>query len=120
MGGKRGQGGTSVGTSRTHAEIAGTTVFAKGQEVLHGALDDAQTMILQAQVADDLLVQQAHGIAGGRVTETRMEFFGDGGAARDATALKDPDFQPTARQVAGTGQAVVAGADDGDVVFQSR
>ena len=40
-------------------------------------------MILQAQIADDLLMQQAHRVAGGGVAKTGMELLGDRGTARD-------------------------------------
>jgi hypothetical protein len=88
----------------------------QGQEVLHRPFDDAQAVILQMQIADDLLVQQAHGIAGGRVTKPRVELLRDGGTAGNAAAFKYSDFQAAARQIAGAGQAIVARPNDGHIV----
>ncbi len=46
-----------------------------------------------------------------------MELLGDRGAAGDPAPLKHPDRQTRARQVAGAGETVVTGADDGDIVL---
>jgi len=91
-----------------------------GQEVLHRPLDDSQPMILEAQVADDLLVQQAYGVAGGGVAKARMELFRDGRAAGDRAPLEDPDLKTRPRQITRAGQTIVARADDGDIVVVGR
>src|SRR6187401_2224749 len=77
-------------------------------------------MFVQSQVTDHLRMQQADGVAGGGVAEAGMEFLGDGRAAEDVAAFEQRDGQAFARQVGGTGQAVVAGADDGDVQFRGH
>ena len=46
-----------------------------------------------------------------------MKFLRDRSAARDATAFEDCNLQAGPRQVAGTGEAVVARTDDGYVVL---
>ncbi len=85
------------------------------QEVLHRALDDAQAVRGEAQVGDDLRVQQADGVTGRGIAEAGHELLGDRGAADDRAPFEHGDAQPGARQVAGTGEAVVAGTDDQDV-----
>ena len=44
-----------------------------------------------------------------------MELLGDGGAANDAPLFDDPHLQAGRGEVAGAGQAVVAGANDDDI-----
>ena len=69
-------------------------------------------MLDQAQVADDLGVQQADRVTRGGVAEAGVEFLGHGGAAQDGAALEYADPEAAFGEVAGAGEAVVAAADD--------
>ena len=82
--------GERVGERRAGAE---RVAAGQRQEVLHRALDDAQAVFGEPQVADHARVEQADGVAGGGVAEAGMEFLGDGGAADDVAALEDSDLE---------------------------
>src|SRR5690606_38256828 len=100
------------------AAEAERTPVGQRKEVGIRALDDAQPVLDQAQVADHPRVQQADGVAGQRVAEARVELLGHGGAADHPAPLQHPDLQPGRGQVGGADQAVVAAADDQDVVVR--
>ena len=74
-------------------------------------LDDAQPVVVQLQVRNDLGLQQAHGVGGGRVTKARMEFLGDASAPDHTTPLENADAQSRHRQIGRAGETIVAGAD---------
>jgi hypothetical protein len=96
---------------------AGEQVIAvAGQEIVELAEDNLQPVPLQLQVADDLRVEQANGVAGGAVAEAGQELVGDGRAADIGRRLQDGDLQPLPGQIISAGQAVVASADDDRVV----
>ena len=69
-------------------------------------------MLDQAQVVDDLGVQQADRVARGGVAEAGVEFLGDGGAAEYRTAFEYAHPEAAFGEVTGAGEAVVAAADD--------
>ena len=69
-------------------------------------------MLGQAQIPDDLRVQQAHRVAGGGVAESGVEFLGDGGAAEDGAAFEYADGEAGFGEITRAGEAVVATADD--------
>ncbi len=102
-------GGECVGERWSGSEGA---AVGQGQEVLHRPFDDLEAMLGEAQVLDDLGIEEADGVAGSRVAKAGVEFFGDGGAAHDRTSLEDADREPGFRQVTGAGQAVVTAAND--------
>jgi hypothetical protein len=83
--------------------------------VLQRSLEDREAVLGEAQVLLDAGMQQAHGVAGGRVAEAGVEFLGDRGASGDAPAFVQGDPKAGRREVRGAGQAVVARPDDGDV-----
>jgi hypothetical protein len=85
------------------------------REVEHGPLEDPESVFGKAQVADDLRVQEADGVAGERVPESRMEFLGHSGPTDHVAPLEHGDPESGPGEVTGAGQAVVAGADDEDV-----
>ena len=49
-----------------------------------------------------------------------MEFLGDRGAADDVAALEHADRLPAGGEIRGADEAVVAAADDDDVVARAR
>ena len=85
------------------------------QEILRAPLDDPQPVIVQAQVGDDLRIEQADGIGGDRIAEAGVEFLGHRRAADHAAPLDHADPQAVHRQIGGAGQAVVARANDDNV-----
>jgi hypothetical protein len=74
----------------------------------------------EAELGDHPGIEQAHGVAGGRVAEARVELLGDGRAADHPPALEHGDPPPRPREVAGAGEAVVAAADDQGVEICGR
>src|SRR5207247_1969242 len=80
------------------------------------ALDDAQAMLRDAQVAEHLGLQQTDGVSRNRIAEPGMELRAGCRAADGGAALEHFYLEPGLRQVAGTGEAVVPGADDDCVV----
>ncbi len=86
------------------------------QEVGERALDDAQPVPGEPQVADHLRMQQAHRVARGGIAEARVELLGHGRAADDTPALEHAHPQPGGGEVGRAGQAVVARPDDERVV----
>ena len=74
-------------------------------------------MLYKLHVGDDFGLEQADGVACDRVAKAGVEFFGDGRAADDITALDDADFQPGAGQIEGADEAVVARTDNDRIVF---
>ena len=101
------------------AAFAGQQIAAvgRGQEILRAALDDAQAMLGQFQVRDDLRVEQADGVGRDRIAEAGMEFLRHRGAADHLAALDHLHAQPGHRQIGRAGEAVMPGADDDDVGF---
>ena len=84
----------------------------KRQKILRAAFDEAQSVLAQFQVVDDLGLQQADGVGGDRVAESGMEFLRHAGAANDVTPLKDADVQSGHPQIGRAGEAVMAAAND--------
>ena len=66
---------------------------------------------MQFEFGDDLGLKQAHRVGGDRITEPRMEFFGDRGAADDFAPLQHAHGMPRHAEIGRAGEAVVAGAD---------
>ena len=99
------------------AAFAGQQIAAigGGQEILRAALDDAQAMLAQFQVGNDLRVEQADGIGRDRIAETRMKFLGHRRAADHLAALDHFHAQAGHRQIGRAGEAVMPGADDDNV-----
>src|SRR5581483_806248 len=57
------------------------------QEILHAAFDDAQAVIVQLQVGNNLRLQQADRVSRCRVAKSGMKFFRDTSTADNAAAL---------------------------------
>src|SRR5947207_2853201 len=72
-------------------------------------------MLSEAQIANDLGIQQADRIARGGVAEPRMKLFGDGGTADDSAPLEHADREPRARKIRSASQAVVAATEYDDI-----
>ena len=85
------------------------------QEVLSAALDDAQTALLQFKVANDLGLQQAHRIGGGRIAEAGIEFLRHAGAADDVPPLQNAHPQARHAEIGCAGQSVVTGSDNNGI-----
>ena len=79
------------------------------------ALDDAQTVLRQFKIANDLGLQQAHGIGGGRIAETGIEFLRHAGAADDVPPLQNAHPQARHAEIGCAGQSVVTGSDNNGI-----
>src|SRR5262249_4142509 len=90
------------------------------KEVLCPTHDNPQSVLQEAKIGDDLRVQQAHGIGGDGISETRMKLFRDRGATHEWSPFEDLDFQPCHAEVGCAGQPIVTCADDDDVVCLHR
>ena len=88
-----------------------------GRKLANGRSTIRKPVLGEPQIADHLRVQQAHGVARGRVAKAGMEFLGHRGAADDAAPLEHAHLQARRREIARAGEAVVARADDDGVVF---
>ena len=99
------------------AALAGQEIAAvgRGQEILRAALDDAQAVIGELQVGDDLRIEQADGVGGHRIAEAGMEFLGHRGAADHLAALDHFHAQAGHREIGRAGEAVMARPDDDNV-----
>ena len=82
------------------------------QEVCVRSLGDAQAVLVQAQVADHLGIEQADRVAGSRVAEAGKELLGHRRAANDAAPFQHPHLQAGAGEIRRAHQAVVAATDD--------
>ena len=67
---------------------------------------------MQAQVANDLLAEEAVDVGGGGDLEAGEGFLSDARPADDVAAFEDGLLPTGPRQVAGRHQAVMARADD--------
>ena len=101
------------------AAFAGEEIAAigRGQEILRAAFDDAEPMIGEFQVRDDLRVEQADRVGRHRIAETGVEFLGHRGAADHLAALDHLHAQTFHREIGRAGETVMPGADDNDVCF---
>jgi hypothetical protein len=97
-------GDLQVGAVRQRAERARVPVH------------DGQAVALQLEIADHLGVQQADHVGADRVPEAGVELLGDRRAADHMAPFDHLNLEARTGQIAGAGQAVVAGADHDDVV----
>ncbi len=84
-------------------------------EIEQRSRPDAQAMLGEAQLAEHLGRQQAHRVARRGVAKAGVEHLGDRGTTHHRTRLEHAHAQTAPCKVAGTDEAVVAGADDDDV-----
>ena len=107
----------SFATDCLGAAFAGQQIAAvgRGQEILRAALDDAQAVIGELQIGDDLRVEQADGVGRDRIAEAGMEFLRHRGAADHLAALDHLHAQAGHREIGRAGEAVMARADDDNV-----
>ena len=99
------------------AALAGEQIAAvgRGQKILGAALDDAQAMLVQLQVGDNLRIEQAHRVGRHRIAKAGVEFFRHRGAADHLAALDDLHAQSGHRKIGRAGEAVMPRADDDNV-----
>ncbi len=107
---------------RSQAPLAYRQAVAvrQGQEVRHAALDHAQAVTGQLHVGDNLGIEQADGVAGGRVAIAGMEFLGDRRAADHGAALEHAHLQPGARHIPSADQAIMAPAQHHSIPHLAR
>ena len=101
------------------AAFAGEQIAAvgRGQKILRAAFDDAQAVIGEPQIGDDLRVEQADGVGRDRIAEPGMKFLGHRRAADHLAALDHFHAQARHREIGRAGEAVMPRADDDDVRF---
>ncbi len=110
---KSGQFPLSIAQGRSQPE---RTAVGLRQEIRERALDDAQAVGGEPQLADDFRIEEAHGVGGRGIAKAGREFLGDRRAADDRAALEHPYFETGAGEIAGAYEAVMTAADDDDVV----
>jgi hypothetical protein len=88
----------------------------RGKEILRAAFDDPQPMISEAQIRDDLGVQQADGVGRHRVAKPGIELLGDGSSTHHPSSFHHLDFEARHTEVGGASQPIVTRTNDDDVV----
>ena len=73
-------------------------------------------MAREIEIANNFGAQERNDIGENGEFEAGDDFFGDGGAAQNIAALEDQNFFARAGEIGRVDQAVVAAADDDDVV----
>ena len=86
------------------------------REGRRAAREHLEAVVAQAQVADDLLAEEAVDVGRGRDLEAREGLLGHAGAAHQIPPLQHEHAQPGARQVARGDEPVVPRADHDRVV----
>src|SRR5579864_7941590 len=79
-------------------------------------LNEFETLLQQLHVANDFRTQGTGGMREDRGTKAGMKFFRDRGATNQVATLEDERLESSSGEVKGRDQAVVAAADDDDVV----
>jgi hypothetical protein len=99
----------------------------QGKKIRQLALDDAQAVARQFELADDFGVEQRHRVRGHGIAESRVKFFGHRGSPDDGAPFEHGDFEAGRRQIRGADQPIVASADNHHVAqrishraFQAR
>ena len=96
--------------------VAEVATVGQRREVVARSLHDLQACGFEAELGHDERAQQAGQVGAHRVAEAGVELFGDCCTADHVPRFEEADLEPLTGEVGGGGQAVVAGADDGDVV----
>src|SRR5207237_2620916 len=89
-------GGAELGNLPLGAAFADEEIAAirRRKKILRAAFDDAQAMIMKAQIADDLRVQQAHRVRADRIAEAGIGLLRTRGARDDGSALALSELDP--------------------------
>src|SRR5580704_10937084 len=84
----------------------------------HGSVErkNFEAMPREIEVADDFRAKQRNDVRENGKFEPGNDFFGDGGATENIAALEDQNFFARAGEIGRVHKAVVAAADDNDVV----
>ena len=81
---------------------------------------DLEAVPRQVELADDLRPQQRHDVRADGELEAGEDLFGDRGAADHVPALEHEHLASRAREIRGSGEAVVPAADDDHVGTSSH
>ena len=84
----------------------------------HGAVErkNFQAVAREVEVADDFRAEKRDDVGKNGELESGNDFFSDGGAAENVAALENQNFLARAGEIGRVYKAVVAAADDNDVV----
>src|SRR5437764_4598838 len=77
---------------------------------------DVQAVARELELADDFRAQQTHNVGKDREAETREHFFAHRRAADALAPLEHQNLATGAREIGGTGEAIVPAADDDGIV----
>ena len=77
---------------------------------------DFQAIVGQIQFANDFGAEERDHVGTFGKEETWDDFFGDGGAAKDAAALEDENFLSCFGQIGSVHETVVTASDDDHIV----
>ena len=114
--------GVEAGMSTNVADGFGVIVYAPQViAVGHGRKcaverEDFQTVTRKIEFANDLGTEKRDNIRAFGKKKAGEDFFGDGGAAENVATFEDNNLLPCLGEVRGIDQAVVAAADDDNVV----
>ena len=98
----------ALGAALTGKEVA---PVRQRQKILRAAFDNTQTVLVQLEVADDLRLQQTHGVGRRRVAKAGMEFLRDGCAPDHAAPLNQAHAQSRHAEIGRANEPVVTGSD---------
>jgi hypothetical protein len=97
------------GLSGAHFQVL---VRIQRQEVRESALDDAQSVPRQVEIADDFRIEQRYRVSRDRIAKPRIKVLGHRCAADHMAALEHRDRQPRGCEVVRAHEPVVPAADD--------
>ena len=91
------------------------TPVRQRQEILRAAFDDAQSVFVQFQVADDFRLQQTDSVSRGRIAEAGVKFLRHRSSADHASPFQHAHAQAGHAEIGRARQPVVAGSDYDDI-----
>src|SRR5690606_38305526 len=96
-----------------------TRPVQRRHEVRERPRQELEAVLLELEVVDDALLEQAHRVARHRVAESRMELLGHGGSPDLRMTLKHDDAKTRAGEIRGADETVMTAADDRGVVSRA-
>src|ERR1700730_462569 len=97
---------------RVAAASLDVSAILRWQEIRDQALNNAQAMFGQLEIANDLRIEKRYRVRGDGIAKTRMEFLGDRGATDNATPLQNRYLESARSKIGGADEAVMPATDD--------